>query len=290
MSVNNAHTYITQEFPFSYNTGTYGAYNPLEPSGSNFPCQLGVPGMPASGPTEATVSIPFDITFAGLATHGGGMCQVSILPGFNPSRNNANFRVIKIHYGCLTTNGGNIDSNTSPNTMTATIPAGVEPGEYTQSWTWFSKTTNELCMMCAPIKIIASKAKRRIERQKLAIDKRTLDDLPPIWLANLGEVTGSCGVQPQQLVVQVPEPGRDVESSLPEGTKMFKAECNGNPASGFAETLPGTESVAPSSLVARPTSATANTISVVLSKPSTSATALTSFSPVTTPTPSSLRP
>lgn len=148
---NTANIHITQERPVPYNTGTYGASNPLEPLGSNFPCQLGVPGMAASGPTEVKIGEPFDITFAGLATRGGGLCQISIVPGFNPSRTNANFRVIKIHYGCLTTSSGNIDNNTGPNTMTATISAGVEPGEYTQSWIWFSKTTNELYMMCAPI-------------------------------------------------------------------------------------------------------------------------------------------
>ncbi|MAD87102.1 MAG: hypothetical protein CL912_29435 [Deltaproteobacteria bacterium] len=146
-------------------------------------------------------------------------------------------------------------------------------------------------MMYAPIQIISSKAKSRIERQKLAIDKRTLSDLPPVWLANLGEVTGSCTVQTPQLIVQVPEPGTDVENSLPEGTKMFKAECNGNPAVGTAKTLPGTETIDTASLVAPSTSATASPKSVALSKPITSVTALVSSSPVTIPTPPSpLRP
>ncbi|KAH7378630.1 hypothetical protein BKA64DRAFT_556444, partial [Cadophora sp. MPI-SDFR-AT-0126] len=137
------HSHVTQEFPTTYNTGTYGASNPLGLSGSNFPCQLGVGGLPSSGTTEVAIGEPFNITFAGLATHGGGMCQISILPGFNPSKSNADFRVIKTHYECLTTTSGNLDSG-APNTMMATIPAGIETGEYTQSWTWASKTTNEL--------------------------------------------------------------------------------------------------------------------------------------------------
>ncbi|KAG4441986.1 hypothetical protein IFR05_002512 [Cadophora sp. M221] len=242
-SVAFVQAHVTQEFPAPFKTGTYGASNPLEPSGSNFPCQLGVAGLPSSGPTEVVIGESFSINFAGLATHGGGMCQISILPGLNPSKSNADFRVIKTHYGCLTTTIGNLDSG-APNTMTAIIPAGVEPGEYTQSWTWLSRTTNELHMMCAPIKIVARKRGRN-ERQTLGIDKRTLNDLPPVWLANLETVTGSCKVQPQQVVVQVPEPGLDVENSLPKGTNMFKAECNGNPAAGVAKKLPQTKSISP---------------------------------------------
>jgi len=103
LSVNTANTHINQDLPVPHNDGTYGASNPLEPSSSNFPCQLGVSGMAASGPTQVTFGGPFDITFNGLATHGGGMCQITIVPGFNPSRTDANFPVIKTHYGCLTT-------------------------------------------------------------------------------------------------------------------------------------------------------------------------------------------
>ncbi|KAK0110190.1 hypothetical protein ONS95_002841 [Cadophora gregata] len=258
----SVHAHVTQEFPTPYKTGTYGASNPLEPSGSNFPCQLGTAGLPSTGPTEVTIGEPFNITFAGMATHGGGMCQIGILPGFNPSKSNADFRVIKTQYGCLTTTSGNLDSG-APTPMTATIPAGIEPGEYTQSWTWASKTTNELYMMCAPIKVVA---KKRPERRKT---KRTLNDLPLVWLANLGELTGSCKVQPQQLVVEVADPGLDVENSLSEGTKMFKAECNGNPAIGAAKSLPSTKPSVPSSLMTVTSAATRP--SSILTKPNLSA-------------------
>ncbi|CAG8979212.1 hypothetical protein HYALB_00013139 [Hymenoscyphus albidus] len=268
-------SHITLESPKPFKVAADGLSNPLAPSGANFPCQ-GKVSLPDGGPTVMTIGQEQKTTFSGLATHGGGSCQISLLKGFEPSKENADFRVIKTQYGCLTNSKGNLDGGKA-NPMTFVIPDSVEPGDYSGSWTWQSEATGELYQMCFPITVVAKK-RSRIERGKPEFSpnvKRGLEDLPPVWLANLGEVTGTCSVKPQQQIVEFPEPGKDVEHS--EGDKkLFKAECNGNPFAKGGVTKPSnpsssaTPSSAPAKKTTSKTPAPSATSTSAPSKPTTS--------------------
>lgn len=251
-SLTNTHVILKAPKPCIF--PAYGPSNPLDPSGSDFPCKMppGVTTLAIDGsPTTMAIGEPQTASFTGLAVHGGGSCQFSLLPGFEPSKSNADFRVIKsIEGGCPAAVPGNLESG-DPDTFLFTIPASVEPGNYTFAWNWVSRITNEVYMNCAPITVTAPPQRRsRVERLK----QRALQNLPPLFIANLADVTGTCktdGVQ--QLAIAYPEPGSDVDQ--PEGPdNLIEQTCNGNPYAGVAPvpqtTMPPT--VAPTSYVVVP--------------------------------------
>jgi hypothetical protein len=225
-----AHVVLESPKPFKF--PAYGPSNPLEPSGSDWPCKIPSGGkIQVDGePTTMRIGDTQTASFSGLAVHGGGSCQFSLLPGFNPSKDNDDFRVIKsIEGGCVVANQvGNILSG-APDTFDFTLPSDLAPGDYTWAWTWQSRTTGEFYMNCAPITAVAGK-QTRLERFKSAStnEKRGLSDLPAVFLEGLGDVTGTCKVDKGlQQAVKYPEPGSVV--AHPEGTaNLLKPNCNGN--------------------------------------------------------------
>lgn len=75
---------------------------------------------------------------------------MSLLPGFEPSKTNADFRVIKsIEGGCPAMNmEGNLEAGQNPNTYNFTIPSSVPAGDYTLSWTWYVHSLSyDLCVI-----------------------------------------------------------------------------------------------------------------------------------------------
>jgi hypothetical protein len=229
--------HIVLESPKPFKFPAYGPSNPLEPSGSDWPCKIpgGNKPMEIDGePTTIQIGGSYTASFTGLATHGGGSCQFSLLPGFEPSKENDDFRVIKsIEGGCpVADQAGNLQSG-KPDTFQFTLPSDLPPGNYTWAWTWQSRTTGELYMNCAPLTAVAGK-QSRLERFKPVDNhnKRALSDLPPLFLADLGEVTSNCKTDKVlQQAIQYPDPGSDVEH--PEGTsKLIKPSCNGNRHAG----------------------------------------------------------
>ncbi|EPE26388.1 endoglucanase [Glarea lozoyensis ATCC 20868] len=233
-----ARGHVVLENPRPFKFPAYGPSNPLEPSGLDWPCKIpaGHQGIEIDGePTLIQIGQSQTASFTGLATHGGGSCQFSLLPGHSPSKDNDDFRVIKsIEGGCpVASEALNIQAG-KPNSFDWTLPSDLEPGEYTWAWTWQSRTTGEVYMNCAPITAVAGK-QTRLERFKPAerVDRRGLSELPPVFIADLGSATGDChtGNKKAQQAVKYPEPGLVVEH--PEGTgRLLQPTCNGNRHAG----------------------------------------------------------
>jgi hypothetical protein len=77
LSVANAHMYIAQPEPIAGNA----VKDPLDPSGSNFPCHGAT--LPSTGGQKISAggSFPLQLALGGganTAVHGGGSCQLSI--------------------------------------------------------------------------------------------------------------------------------------------------------------------------------------------------------------------
>lgn len=147
----SAHIFIETPVPFS---GV--SKSPLEPSGSNFPCQGS--GYQITSMNEwavgskQTISFPIDQT----ATHGGGSCQVSVTKDEKPTKDSVWKVIHSIEGGCPTSDSkGNLD--TDPGTLGKydfEVPAELPEGKMTMAWTWFNKVGNrEMYMNCAPINV-----------------------------------------------------------------------------------------------------------------------------------------
>jgi hypothetical protein len=77
LSITNAHMYIEEPKPIAGNA----VKDPLEPSGSNFPCHGAT--LPSTGGQKISAggSFPLQLALDGganTAVHGGGSCQLSI--------------------------------------------------------------------------------------------------------------------------------------------------------------------------------------------------------------------
>ncbi|KAH6671749.1 endoglucanase [Halenospora varia] len=229
--------HVVLKTPKPYLPPAYGPSNPIETSGSNWPCQIpsGTGKLQIDGaPTTMAIGETQKMSFTGLAVHGGGSCQVGLLPGFEPSKTNADFRVIKsIEGGCVATNQkGNLNGNEEPTEFPYTIPDSVAPGNYTFAWTWVSRTTGEFYSMCAPITVTSKKpaSRRSNDRRAIAISRRALADLPGLFMAGMGDVSNGCSLaeaRKVQRAIKYPFPGTVVDH--PEGTvNLFQQPCDGN--------------------------------------------------------------
>ena len=174
----NAHLFLSSPMPIPGNA----VKDPLDASGSNFPCHGS--SIPQSGGErmEAGSSqlLHFD-TGNGLntAVHGGGSCQISITYDTDPAKmkDPKNWKVIySIEQGCPTNTLLNLDqSYQGPegsytgswpcgdpkansvdcvNAFNFTIPKGVKNGHAILAWTWYNNVGNrELYMNCVNTQI-----------------------------------------------------------------------------------------------------------------------------------------
>ncbi|KAJ4986642.1 hypothetical protein SVAN01_07828 [Stagonosporopsis vannaccii] len=173
-STTTAHIFMANPVPFA---GTIK--DPLDPSGSNFPCQGSSYQITTmnewSVGSDVTISFPPDQT----ATHGGGSCQVSVTKDKKPTKDSKWKVIHSIIGGCPTSNSpGNLDTHGgSLGTYGFTVPEELPEGELTMAWTWFNKVGNrEMYMNCAPIKVSGGTGKG-------------FDSLPDMATANIG---GTC--------------------------------------------------------------------------------------------------
>lgn len=147
-SVVNSHMFISSPSPIP---GTFPK-DPLDPSGSNFPCH-GV-SLPESGGQSMAAGSSQTLAFelaggANTAVHGGGSCQISITYETDPAKQKdpSNWKVIySILGGCPSDTVGNLNSAiacTSENEADCVnkfpfkIPKGVKSGHAILAWTWF---------------------------------------------------------------------------------------------------------------------------------------------------------
>lgn len=168
-STTSAHMFLASPVPFA---GV--SKSPLDPSGSNFPCQgssyeITTMNDWAVG-SDVTVSFPPDQT----ATHSGGSCQISVTKDQKPTKDSKWKVIHSIEGGCPTTASGN---GGALGTFGFKVPKSLPEGQLTMAWTWFNKSGNrEMYMNCAPIKVSGGSGDG-------------FDALPDMATANIG---GSC--------------------------------------------------------------------------------------------------
>ncbi|KAK4225885.1 hypothetical protein QBC38DRAFT_249537 [Podospora fimiseda] len=207
---------------------------PLDPSGSNFPCQnVAFTGAATEMPQGSTQQL----AFTGSAVHGGGSCQVSITYD-NPPTANSEWKVIhSIIGGCPARNtAGNLPenpNNTDLEPYNFSIPADIPAGEATLAWTWLNKVGNrEFYMNCAPVSITGSGG-----------SEASLAALPDLFVANIATPKFNPGNQcttPEGIDVAFPNPGSSVEtlgtSPAPPAGNCGAAAAGGAAAGGAAAT------------------------------------------------------
>jgi hypothetical protein len=148
-SSTSAHMFLQNPVPFS---GV--SKSPLDPSGSNFPCQGS--GYQITSMNEWTVGSDVTVSFPSdqTATHGGGSCQISVTKDQKPTKDSVWKVIHSIEGGCPTTNAGNINNPKDLGSFPFKVPSELPEGEMTMAWTWFNKVGNrEMYMNCAPIKV-----------------------------------------------------------------------------------------------------------------------------------------
>ncbi|RYP47460.1 hypothetical protein DL768_006485 [Monosporascus sp. mg162] len=242
-----SHAHVVLENPRPFKFLDYGATNPIEPDGSNFPCKkfagqtLEVDG----NRTVMAVGEPQELSFSGRAVHGGGSCQLSLTRDLQPTPDSRWIVIHSIEGGCPARNQrGNLDG---PNVDVYgfAIPDAVAPGDYTFAWTWLSRIGGqpEFYMNCAPITVVApattnpkkggkrAGAAGRRAAAALVSERADAPDFPELFMANMGALSGGCttgDALTRQRPIRFPNPGTSVER--PEGEdELVEQPCDGNP-------------------------------------------------------------
>jgi len=143
-SLAHGHMFLANPTRFSTPAATNG---PLLADGSNYPCQYSGSGGYAGTANTYALGSTQELSFEGVAVHGGGSCQVSLTTDLEPTASSV-FRVIhSIQGGCTATGEtGNLpgDDATAPDPFTYnfTIPSDIPSGQYTLGWTWLNRIGN----------------------------------------------------------------------------------------------------------------------------------------------------
>ncbi|KAI1638262.1 hypothetical protein F4809DRAFT_266258 [Biscogniauxia mediterranea] len=287
-SLSTAHVIL--ESPKPYKFVAYGPSNPIEPSGSDFPCKIPPGGQYQidGSPTVMAIGEDQTLSFIGKAVHGGGSCQLSLTEE-NPTKDSKWQVIHSIEGGCPARNQkGNLDGP-NKDIYTFQIPEGIAPGSYTFAWTWQARIGGqpEFYMNCAPITVTPAKKNKRanIAERRTSVAKRA--DFPDLFMANMGAVSGGCTTEDaltQQVPIAYPNPGPSVER--PEGDNLFQQSCDGNPRAkpgAGAGTTDGTSSTAsgdtPSTTeAATPATSTTAPVETVPSAPSETSASSPTFS------------
>jgi hypothetical protein len=208
----NAHFFINDPPPIPDSA----IKDPLESSGSNFPCH----GADLSKPTARTAMAVGDTQPLGFelgngtntAVHGGGSCQISIAYETDPVkvRDPDNWKVIMSYIGgCPTDAHGNLptavacngkNSTDCVNNLSFKIPPEVKDGNATLAWTWFNNVGNrEMYMNCAAVSVTGG--------------QNQISALPTMFVANLASIN-QCQTT-EDYNIDFPAPGRYVQKETP---------------------------------------------------------------------------
>lgn len=250
MCMANAHMFISEPKPLQ----GYSPKDPLDPSGSNFPCH-GAP-LPTSGGQKLVAGETFPLKFemgadaqgnnaANTAVHGGGSCQLAVLYDTSKAADPSNWNVIySIEGGCPSNTEGNLspgykactsaDEGDCLHSWDIPMPKGVKSGNAILSWTWFNTIGNrEMYQNCVNVNIEGGSGD---------------GTFPPLFVANLASVNSLTTTENSDVLF--PEPGEFVTTmSATNGHNFPKATV------GAAQ---GGDQGAPSSYAApAPTSAPA---------------------------------
>jgi hypothetical protein len=184
LSMASAHLFISEPVPIQGNA----IKDPLDPSGSNFPCHGAA--LPTSGGQKIAAGETFPLKFdmgGGFnnAVHGGGSCQLAILSDTTNAADPASWNVIySIEGGCPSNTKGNLvtpfeactsaDEGDCMHSWDIPMPKGVKSGNAILSWTWFNTIGNrEMYQNCANVDITGGSGD---------------GSFPPLFVANLASV------------------------------------------------------------------------------------------------------
>ena len=206
-SMANAHMFISEPKPIQGSAPK----DPLDPSGSNFPCHGAA--LPTSGGQKLVAGETFPLKLeladgANTAVHGGGSCQLAILSDTTNAADPASWNVIySIEGGCPSNTVGNLD-NTPNGAVACTsdnqgdcvhswdipMPKGVKSGNAILSWTWFNTIGNrEMYQNCVNVDISGGSGD---------------GTFPPLFVANLASVNSLKTTE--EFDVLFPQPGEFV--------------------------------------------------------------------------------
>ncbi|GIZ47771.1 hypothetical protein CKM354_001085400 [Cercospora kikuchii] len=244
LATSRAHMFILSPQPIEQTDSK----SPLDPSGSQFPCQGAV--LPASGGQKMEAGSTQKLAFnlgggANTAVHGGGSCQLSITYETDPAKQKhpANWHVIySIEGGCPTDAPGNLANAvecTEGSTDTAcvnefpfTVPKGVKDGHAIMAWTWFNNVGNrEMYMNCANVEFTGG-------------DGSEVESFPQLFVANQAGV-GECPTT-ENVNVKFPNPGKYVTTKTEGGTYPLAVPTGPGCAAGGS----GSSQASPSPFVA----------------------------------------
>lgn len=218
MGMANAHMFISEPKPLQ----GYSPKDPLDPSGSNFPCH-GAP-LPTSGGQKLTAGETFPLRLemdggANTAVHGGGSCQLAVLYDTTKGADPSNWNVIySIEGGCPSNTKGNLSPGYKACTSAEQgdcvhewdipMPKGVKSGNAILSWTWFNTVGNrEMYQNCVNVDISGGSGDGQF---------------PPLFVANLASVNSLKTTENSDVLF--PEPGEFVTTmSATDGYNYAKA-------------------------------------------------------------------
>ena len=233
----NAHFFIKSPTPIPGS----GIKDPLDPSGSNFPCHGVDVSQGSVTPLTAGSSQQVEYELGGganTAVHGGGSCQISVTYETDPAKlkDPSNWKVLQSFIGgCPTNAKGNLvraemcNGSNAPecvNQLNFNVPAEVQNGDAILAWTWFNNVGNrEMYMNCAKVSISGGSG--------------DIGSLPSMAVANLASIN-SCKTS-ENFNVDFPDPGKYVttESPLNFPTKLMEGSgCGSGSGSGGGSTVP----------------------------------------------------
>ncbi|KAK7747789.1 hypothetical protein SLS62_008825 [Diatrype stigma] len=232
-----ARAHVILENPRPFQWANDGHYNPLATDGSDFPCKkLEGQTLEVNGTrTVMAAGEPQTLSFEGLAVHGGGSCQLSLTRDLQPTRDSTWMVIHSIEGGCPARHQtGNLEAASQQQTYDFVVPDAFEAGDYVFSWTWSNRISGapEFYQNCAPITVTNNNKNAGSKRSGMKV--RAATSFPELFMANLGDLTGSCTTSEavtQQFAIAYPNPGSSVER--PEGdSKLFQQPCDGNPRAG----------------------------------------------------------
>lgn len=232
----SAHMEMSWPYPIKskfdpVNTGANVDYNMISPlSSSDYPCK-GYQNQPQTRSVASYVAgEKYNMSITGGASHRGGSCQLSL-----SYDNGRSFKVIKSMIGgCPLSNSYDF-----------TIPTSAPSGDNVLlSWSWVNLVGNrEFYQNCACVSVTGSSA-----------DASAINQLPDIFLANLGSKSSCTTIEDQEVVY--PNPGFDVQygSGLSSSSQRSSGICkdgSSNPIS--ASTMSELQSSTTQSSLGAPT-------------------------------------
>ncbi|KAL1586525.1 hypothetical protein WHR41_05261 [Cladosporium halotolerans] len=256
----NAHMFIAEPKPLQ----GYSPKDPLDKSGSNFPCH-GAP-LPSSGGQKIAAGETFPLKLelgsgGNTAVHGGGSCQLAVTyetdstKAADPSSWNV---IYSIEGGCPANAAANLNTArpcTSDgeaecvHSWDVPMPKGIKSGNAILSWTWFNTIGNrEMYQNCVNVDITGGTGDE-------------MGSFPPLFVANIGDKSGGCETE-ESTDVLFPSPGQYVTTmSATAGKNWPKATpkaCGGSGGSAPQPTSYGSASAASSTPAAQASSASAS--------------------------------